>query len=298
LRTTLQLIKGWQDILQPEEKVEEAWSCTIPRSDISMVLCWSRRTILIFCHVIMNLLRNKGKGTDNLSIRTEWQVCRPYKGRRRLCWNLTRSLSSVQLNITYLYYKPVITKWERWTVLTNMVINSFYPLMCKRFPHQKLSKLFSQNMYTKCNFSNFQSHCVLSFRFLSASEAEGTWRISVLKLSLVEFDRGACKCVHMNLTNDWVRTLCVRLSEKRHRKRNNRRSSGSSSVVATVLRFSFCEHEFRRKNRALLSYGGPSFSLHETYVLHCLEYLLYNLCFEFDKWTQQLHNNRIGSHRL
>lgn len=47
LRTTLQLIKRWQDILQSEEKVQEAWLYTIPRSDISMALCWNR-TILFF----------------------------------------------------------------------------------------------------------------------------------------------------------------------------------------------------------------------------------------------------------
>lgn len=137
--------------------------------------------------------------------------------------------------------------------MVNLANTFALPFDIYEFPVPKIIQFIFTNIYTKNEFSsfiqfdqyfsNFQSHLLVPFRVLSASEAEDTLRINVLKFSLVDFNRGVCKCVHMNLMNDWLQNVWAwyrimwRLNQKIRRKRRNRRCSGSSSVITTVSFF-------------------------------------------------------------
>lgn len=74
-----------------------------------------QKDYFIFCTVIMNLPLNMGKGADNLSTAPDGKFVGHIgeEGDYAEIWHET----SVQFNITYLYYNPIITKRERWTVL-------------------------------------------------------------------------------------------------------------------------------------------------------------------------------------
>jgi hypothetical protein len=111
-----------------------------------------QKDYIISCAVIMNLLRNTGRGTDNLSIFTGWQVCRLYRGRSRLCWMLTRSLSSVQLNRTY------ITNQLKLIKKTNNFGQSGYKFALifdiYELPIPKIIQIIFTNIYPKNKFSS------------------------------------------------------------------------------------------------------------------------------------------------